>query len=54
MHPNAVMKGAGLQSIATRLDDAAARRDVPAVWVPGGEAFHGDHAPEDAARALEA
>jgi 2-hydroxychromene-2-carboxylate isomerase len=60
MHPTAVMKGAQLRSVATRLDDAtvlAARRgvrDVPAVWVPGGEVFHGDEALEQAARALMA
>ena len=58
MHPNAVMKGAGLRSISARLDDAtalAARRgvrDVPAVWLPGGEVFLGDDALERAARAL--
>jgi 2-hydroxychromene-2-carboxylate isomerase len=58
MHPNAVMKGAGLRSVAARLDDAtalAARRgvrDVPAVWLPGGEVFLGDEALERAARAL--
>jgi 2-hydroxychromene-2-carboxylate isomerase len=58
MHPNAVMKAAGLRSVAVRLDAAtalAARRgvrDVPAVWLPGGPVFHGDEALEQAARAL--
>jgi 2-hydroxychromene-2-carboxylate isomerase len=58
MHPAAVLKGAGLRSIAARLDDAtalAARRgvrDVPAVWTPAGEVFHGDDALERAALAL--
>ncbi len=60
MHPTAVMKGAGLASIAARLQDAtalAARRgvrDVPAVWLPEGEVFHGDEALEQAAAALGA
>lgn len=58
MHPAAVLKGAGLRSIATRLEDAtalAARRgvhDVPAVWLPGGEVLHGDEALEQAAERL--
>jgi 2-hydroxychromene-2-carboxylate isomerase len=58
MHPNAVLKAAGLRSVAERLHRAtalAARRgvrDVPAVWVPGGALFHGDEALEHAARAL--
>ena len=58
MHPAAVLKGASLRSIAARLDDAtalAARRgvrDVPAVWTPAGEVFHGDEALEQAALAL--
>jgi 2-hydroxychromene-2-carboxylate isomerase len=58
MHPAAVLKGAALQSIATRLDDATALaaqrgvRDVPAVWLPGGEVFHGDDALEQAAQSL--
>jgi 2-hydroxychromene-2-carboxylate isomerase len=60
MHPSAVMKGAGLRSIATRLQDATALaaqrgvRDVPALWLPGGEVFLGDEALEHAARALAA
>jgi len=58
MHPNAVLKGAELATIAARLDDAttlAARRgvrDVPAVWVPDGDVFHGDEALERAAASL--
>jgi len=58
MHPTAVLKGAGLRSIATRLDEAtalAAQRgvhDVPAVWVDGAGVFHGDDALEQAAVAL--
>lgn len=60
MHPAAVTNAAELTSIATRLHDAtalaAARgvRDVPAVWVPGGEAFHGDDALAAAAAATAA
>ena len=55
MHPAAVLKGAALQSIAARLDAATALaaqrgvRDVPAVWLPNGEVFHGDDALERAA-----
>jgi 2-hydroxychromene-2-carboxylate isomerase len=58
MHPAAVLKGVGLDSIATRLDEAtvlAAQRgvrDVPAVWLPGGDVFLGDDALDAAARAL--
>lgn len=58
MHPAAVLKGAGLRSIADRLDGAtalaAARgvRDVPAVWLAGGGVHHGDEALEAAAAAL--
>jgi 2-hydroxychromene-2-carboxylate isomerase len=58
MHPTAVLKGAGLRSIATRLNEATALaaqrgvRDVPAVWQPGGEVFHGDDALDEAAQAL--
>lgn len=58
MHPAAVMKGAGLRSIAARLDEstalAAARgvRDVPAVWLPDGRVFAGDEALDGAAAAL--
>jgi 2-hydroxychromene-2-carboxylate isomerase len=58
MHPAAVLKGAALRSIAARLDEATALaanrgvRDVPAVWLPAGEVFHGDDALERAAQAL--
>lgn len=58
MHPTAVVKAAGLRSVAARLDEATALaatrgvRDVPAVWTPSGEVFHGDEALEQAARAL--
>ncbi len=58
MHPAAVLKGAALTSIATRLDGATALaaqrgvRDVPAVWLPGGDVFHGDDELEDAARGV--
>ena len=58
MHPAAVLKGAGLRSIAARLQDATALaasrgvRDVPAVWLPGGAVHHGDEALERAAAAL--
>jgi 2-hydroxychromene-2-carboxylate isomerase len=58
MHPTAVLKGAGLRSIAERLGEAtalaAARgiHDVPAVWLPGGEAFHGDEALDRVAAAF--
>jgi 2-hydroxychromene-2-carboxylate isomerase len=58
MHPAAVLKGAGLRSIATRLEDATALaaergvRDVPSVWLPGDDVFHGDDELEDAARVL--
>jgi len=60
MHPAAVMKGAGLRSIAARLEQAtalAARRgvhDVPAVWLPDGRVFVGDEALEQAAAAAPA
>ncbi len=60
MHPNAVLKAASLRSISERLDAAtalAARRgvrDVPAVWLPSGEVFHGDEALDHAARAAGA
>jgi 2-hydroxychromene-2-carboxylate isomerase len=60
MHPAALLKGAALRSIATRLEEATALaaqrgvRDVPAVWLPGDEVFHGDDALELAAHALAA
>jgi 2-hydroxychromene-2-carboxylate isomerase len=60
MHPSAVLKAAELRSVADRLRAATelARsrgvHDVPAVWVPGGEVFHGDDALEQAASRLAA
>jgi 2-hydroxychromene-2-carboxylate isomerase len=57
MHPVALVKGAELGSIATRLGDATAAAaaagvlDVPAVLV-GGTVFHGDRELEKAAGAL--
>jgi 2-hydroxychromene-2-carboxylate isomerase len=57
MHPSAVLKGAGLRSVARRLDEATAAAaaagvlDVPAV-VAGGRAFHGDRELEAAAGLL--
>jgi 2-hydroxychromene-2-carboxylate isomerase len=57
MHPVALVKGAELGSIATRLSDATAAAaaagvlDVPAVLV-GGTVFHGDRELENAAGAL--
>ena len=59
MHPVAVAKGAGLQSIARRLDEAteaaaaAGVLDVPAVQV-GERVFHGDRELAGAAEALAA
>ena len=59
MHPAAVLKGAGLRSVAVALDDATALavergvRDVPAVWIPDSGVFHGDDELERAAAALE-
>ncbi len=58
MHPRAVTKGAGLDSVARALDEATALaaqrgvRDVPAVWLPDGRVFHGDDALDGAVRAL--
>jgi 2-hydroxychromene-2-carboxylate isomerase len=58
MHPTAIVKGAGLRSIAARLDrataDAAAAGvlDVPAVVTADGRVFHGDRELEAAAGAL--
>ena len=55
MHPAAVVKGAGLNSIAARLDeatataDAAGVLDVPAIVMPSGQVFHGDRELEAAA-----
>jgi 2-hydroxychromene-2-carboxylate isomerase len=60
MHPRAILKGASLQSIATALEDATALaaergvRDVPALWLPDGRVFHGEHALDGVARALTA
>jgi 2-hydroxychromene-2-carboxylate isomerase len=57
MHPTALIKGAGLGSIAKRLEDATAAAaaagvlDVPAVQV-GDRVFHGDRELELAAGAL--
>jgi 2-hydroxychromene-2-carboxylate isomerase len=57
MHPVAVVKGAGLGSIAARLEEATAAAaaagvlDVPAVQV-GDRIFHGDRELEKAAGAL--
>ena len=57
MHPTALVKGAGLGSIATRLEEATAAAaaagvvDVPAVQV-GDRIFHGDRELEKAAGAL--
>ena len=59
MHPVAVTKGAGLASIARRLDDATSEAaaagvlDVPAVRV-GDRVFHGDRELEGAAEAIAA
>jgi 2-hydroxychromene-2-carboxylate isomerase len=50
IRPAAVLKGAGLQSVARSLRDAtalAAERgvpDVPAIWLPGGQVFSGEDA----------
>ena len=59
MHPNAVLKAAGMRSIADALRGATAAAaaqgvgSVPAVSV-AGEVFHGDAGLEQAARALAA
>ena len=58
MHPVAVRKGAGLRSIAERLERATAEAaaagvlDVPAVVTGDGRVFHGDRELEAAAGAL--
>jgi 2-hydroxychromene-2-carboxylate isomerase len=60
MHPAAVVKGAGLGSIAARLEQATADAaaagvlDVPAVVLDGRRVFHGDRELEAAAGALAA
>jgi 2-hydroxychromene-2-carboxylate isomerase len=57
MHPAAVVKGAGLASIAARLDEAtraaaaAGVLDVPAIVTASGRVFHGDRELEAAAAA---
>jgi 2-hydroxychromene-2-carboxylate isomerase len=57
MHPTAVIKGAGLGSIARRLDEATAAAaaagvlDVPAIRV-GDRVFHGDAEVDAAAEAI--
>jgi 2-hydroxychromene-2-carboxylate isomerase len=57
MHPAAVVKGAGLSSIAARLDEATSAAaaagvlDVPAVVTASGRVFHGDRELEAAASA---
>lgn len=59
MHPASVLKGAELRSIANRLAQAGALatergvRDVPAVWLPTGQVFHGDRGIDEAAAAME-
>ena len=56
MHPTALIKGAGLGSIAQRLEDATAEAaaagvlDVPAILIDG-RVFHGDRELEKAAAA---
>jgi 2-hydroxychromene-2-carboxylate isomerase len=58
MHPAAVVKAAELRSVGEALAAATAAatdrgvRDVPAVWLPDGRVFHGDHGVDEAARAL--
>lgn len=58
MHPRAVIKGCELASVARALEEATALaaqrgvRDVPAVWLPDGQVFHGDEALDGAVRAL--
>jgi 2-hydroxychromene-2-carboxylate isomerase len=60
MHPSAVLKAGDLRSVADRLvaatELARARgvHDVPAIWTPDGEVFHGDDALEQAAARLAA
>lgn len=60
MHPNAVLKGAELRSVAAALEQATAQaarrgvRDVPALSLPDGRVFHGDDALDGAAQALTA
>lgn len=60
MHPNAVLKGAQLRSVAGALQRATAQaarlgvHDVPALSLPDGRVFHGDEALDGAAQALTA
>jgi 2-hydroxychromene-2-carboxylate isomerase len=60
MHPNAVLKGAQLRSVASALQRATAQaarlgvHDVPALSLPDGRVFHGDEALDGAAQALTA
>jgi 2-hydroxychromene-2-carboxylate isomerase len=60
MHPVAILKAVELRSIGERLTAATALarergvRDAPAVWLPSGEVFHGDHGVDEAAAALAA
>lgn len=58
IHPRAVTKGAGLDSVARTLAAATTLaaergvRDVPALWLDDGRVFHGDDALDGAVRAL--
>jgi len=58
LHPKAIAKGAALASVARGLAAATALatqrgvRDVPAVWLPDGQIYHGDDALDGAAGAL--
>lgn len=58
LHPKAVAKGAALASVTRALQDATALaaqrgvRDVPAIWLPDGQVFHGDDALDVASAAL--
>ena len=74
MHPRAILKAASLQSVAAALAEETALaeqrgvRDVPALWLPGGDhngsanggadrqgrVFHGEDALDGVARALTA
>jgi 2-hydroxychromene-2-carboxylate isomerase len=55
MHPRAVLQAVERDAVGRALDDATALAtqrgvvDVPAVWTPRGEVFHGDAALETAA-----
>jgi 2-hydroxychromene-2-carboxylate isomerase len=60
MHPSAVLKAGELRSVADRVAAATALaqargvHDVPAIWTPDGEVFHGDDALDGAAARLSA